>query len=260
MTTLIRKTIHWIGYTIATVIILAATAVSATQLLSPYLNDHRADFAKWASELLNLPITINQVTITWRRIEPEIVLKQVSILNKQTHQPTFEIQKIKINLRILQSLLHRKLLVEDFRIYGVQMTIHQKKSGQFNVVGLDNFVISDNFTGSGVAGSAMSNWIFSQPHLALRNIDISFVPEQGKPRSLSLASLNLKNTTTDHTLSARLTLNQLEPTQVEMRLEWEGETADILHSATQTHLYLYVKNLSLSEWLSQKKLEKFTNQ
>lgn len=252
MTTLIRKTIHWIGYTIATVIILAATAVSATQLLSPYLNDHRADFAKWASELLNLPITINQVTITWRRIEPEIVLKQVSILNKQTHQPTFEIQKIKINLRILQSLLHRKLLVEDFRIYGVQMTIHQKKSGQFNVVGLDNFVISDNFTGSGVAGSAMSNWIFSQPHLALRNIDISFVPEQGKPRSLSLASLNLKNTTTDHTLSARLTLNQLEPTQVEMRLEWEGETADILHSATQTHLYLYVKNLSLSEWLSQK--------
>ncbi len=249
---LIGKAMRWLGYCIASIIILAAAAVSTTQLLSPYLNEHRADFSKWASDLLNMPISINQVNISWRRGEPEIVLQQVAILNKQTQKPTFEIQTIKINIKILQSLLQRKLLPEDIRIYGVHMTVHQKKSGQLNVVGLDNFVFMDNFTGSSVLGNAMSAWIFSQPHLTLRNIEIEFIPEIGPQRSVTLASLNLHNTNTEHMLSGKATLNQAMPTQVEIKLQWEGASSDILHSASQVHLYLYLESVSLSQWISEK--------
>jgi len=248
----IGKAIRWLGYGIAIMIISAAAAVSATQLLSPYLNDHRADFAAWASDLLHVPISINEVKIAWFRGEPEVVLQHVVALNKQTQKPTFEVQTIKFNIRILQSILQKKLLAEDIRIYGVHLSIHQKKSGQFNVVGLDNFVFMDNLTGNPVAGSIMSHWIFSQPHLALRNIEIEFIPESGKQRSISLASLNLQNSKTDHVLSGEATLNQTIPMQIEMNLQWTGDSSDILHRAEQADLYLYLKNISLPEWLSQK--------
>lgn len=256
MTTLIGKAARWLGYCTAIFIILAATAVSVSQLLEPYLNEHRADFAKWASDLLNMPITINQVGISWRSGEPELVLQQVAVLNKQTRQPTFEIQKLKINLKLIQSLLQRKPVPEDIRIYGVHLTLRQKKSGQLHVQGLDNFVFMDNFTGAAVAGNAMGAWIFSQPNLTLRNIEIQFIPEEGPQRSVTLASLDLHNTNTDHVLKGIATLNQAMPTQIAIQLQWQGDTFDIMHSTSRTHLYLYLESVALPQWVSQQVWQK----
>ncbi len=247
---------RWLGYCIALFIILAATAVSMSQLLTPYLNEHRADFSMWASDLLNVPITINQVKISWRRVEPEIVLQQVAVLNKQTRKPTVKIQKIKVNIKIIQSLLQRKLLPENIKIYGVHLTLHQKKSGQLHVEGLDNFVFMDNFTGGSVAGNAMGAWIFSQSNLTLRNIEIEFIPEVGPQRSVTLASLDLHNTRTQHELTGQATLNQAIPTQVAINLQWQGDTSDIMHSTSRVHLYLYLEDISLSQWISRQTWQK----
>ncbi len=252
MTNLIGKAARWLVYCAAIIVIIAAAIVSLTQLLTPYLNDHRTDFSNWASDLLHVPITIQKVSISWRRAEPEIALTQVAILNKQSQKPSFEIKKIIINVKLLQSLLHRKLLPEDIRIYGVQLTLHQKKSGQLKVEGLDNFVFMDNFTGGSVAGNAMSAWIFSQPNLALRNIDINYIPEGEPQRSVSLAALDLHNTNTEHMLRGKATLNQALPMHATINLQWEGPTPDIMHNTSRVHLYLYLESISLEQWISQK--------
>lgn len=250
MKTFIRKAIHGLFYGTAFCIILAATAVSITQLLTPYLNDHRAEISAWASKLLNVPITINQVTINWRRAEPEIVLRQVAVFNKQTHTPTFKIQKIKINLKILQSILQRTLLPESIRIDGVHLTLRQKQSGQLHVEGLDKFVFMDNLTGGSVAGNAMCTWVFSQSRLALRNIEIDYIPEMGPKKSITLAALDLYNTKTEHILKGQATLNQAIPTQIAINLQWEGNTFDIMHASSRVHLYLDLDGISLPQWLS----------
>jgi uncharacterized protein (TIGR02099 family) len=242
-------------YCVAAWVILAATAVSLSELLTPYLNEHRADFAKWASDLLNIPITIHQVHIAWRRCEPELVLQKVAVLDKQTRKPTFEIQLLKINLRIIQSVWQKKLLPQDIRIYGVHLTLYQKKSGQLHIEGLNNLVFTDNFTGSSIAGNAMGAWIFSQPYLGLRNIKIQFVPEEGPKRAVTLISLNLRNTPTNHELRGSAILNQVMPMKMKVHLQWQGNTFDIMHS-NGAHLYLYLESVSLPQWIGQQDWQK----
>lgn len=230
---LIGKAIRLFGYCIATVIILAATAVSTTQLLSPYLNEHRTEISSWVSNLLNVPIAIQQVSISWRQIRPELVLSEVSVLNKQTQKPRFKIQKIKINLRVIESILQQKLLPEDIRIYGVHLILRQEKSGQLHVEGLDQFVFTDNFTGDSVAGNAMRAWVFSQPFLGLRNIQIDYVPAVGPKKYLTLSRLNLSNTTTQHEAKfSQLSLSAWQKfpgiNNIDGEISWDGKQGTLI--------------------------------
>ncbi len=243
---------RWLGYCIALFVIIAATAVSIGQLLSPYLNERRADFEKWASAWLQVPITIHKITVSWRLAEPELAFGQVAVLDQKTHRPIVEIRKLKVNLSIIQSVLQRKPIPESIKIDGVRLTLYQKKSGQLQVPGLNNFVFTDNVTGAAVPGNAMSAWIFSQPHLSLRNIDIQFIPEEGLKRSVTLIALSLHNTRTEHTLTGKATLNQTIPTQIVMDLQWHGDTFDIMHNTSHAQLYLELEDVSLSQWMGER--------
>ncbi len=250
MGTFIRKALRWLGYSIAGTIILAATAVTVGRLLTPFLNSHRADFEKWASDLLNTPVTITQVHISWYHLEPILTLQKIAILDKKTSKPAFAIHKLKINMSMIESLVQRKILPENIILDGVSITLYQKKSGQLHLQGLGDFSVQDNFTGTAVTANTVTTWILSRPYLQLRNIDIQFVAEKKQKRFFTLKTLELKNIGTTHELNGQAILNQKTPTQVTMHLQWTGDTLDILHTTSLVTLYLYFEALSLPQWLN----------
>lgn len=244
---LLHKLTKWLGYFIALFIVLAATLVSVGRLLTPYFNDHLPDFEVWASELLETPVKIGKVYISWNIYVPQLTFDNVVVVNKESHKNTFEINQIKINLKLLDSLLQRKPLPSYLKISGVDVTIRAEKSGKVNIAGLGNFAVTDNLTGASEEGNTVAQWIFSQPALILDNINIKFIPEKGGAKLISLYKLSLHNTKSRHVLRGRATLNQEISTHVLFNLDWRGDMSD--PSKISANFYAYLEAVSLPQWL-----------
>lgn len=248
MTTFWRKVVVNLGYLVAWFIILSALVVSATRLLTPVLNEHRADFEKFASRLLDKPVHIDQIEISWNVYEPELAFKNVSLLDPDTKEHVFQIPLITIDLDIIRSLLSRQPVLDSMKITGVHLTLHEQKSGQMNVEGLRDFAITDNFTGQSQNANAVFAWIFLQPKLVLNHIEVHFVPLRGKEKRISVRWLALTNTTTSHQLTGKAILHQDVPTQVKINFNWKGSVTDLEHISAE--LALELEGISLPQWFS----------
>lgn len=245
-----KKIVKTLGYCVAVVIIFAALLVSTSRLLTPYLNQHRADFERWASQLLKRPIVIQELHVTWHRYEPELELNGVNVLNVQTQKPALTIPTLTINFSLWSSLFHWQMMLDSIRIKGVHLTLRQQPSGLVNVEGFKDIAITDNFTGQSLNSDVIFAWIFSQSALVLRDIDIHFFDKNKQEKSITLDQLALQNNGNTHVLTGRAILNQSAPLSVTTRLKWQGDITDISH--IKARLYLYVEGIYLPQWLEKK--------
>lgn len=248
----LAKLTKWLGYSIAFFIVLAATIVSVGRLLTPYLNEHLPDFEVWARELLDTPVKIEKVYISWNLYIPQLTMDHVVIVDKHTKKQTFEINQIKINLKILESLLERKPIPSYINISGVNVTIREGKTGKVMIAGWGPFSVSDNLTGAAEEGGIVAQWIFSQPALVLDDINIKFIPipGEGEMKSFTLYKLSLHNIKHSHALSGRAILNQEISSSIAFKLEWKGDLQD--PAKITAHFYAYLEAVSLPQWLKNK--------
>lgn len=129
----LTRLLHALWYLFAASLVLAAVLVSIAHLLTPLLNKHRADFEVWASDLLQVPVTISEVHANWRGNIPELTLTHVVALDKETHKPAFDLQELKFGFQLFSSLWQRKIVLQDIIISGVEVTVLQDASGSFSI-------------------------------------------------------------------------------------------------------------------------------
>ena len=248
MTPFWARLVRWTGYSVAIAIIVYATLINASRLLTPYLNEHKAKFENWASELLQSPVAIGYVTVTWNIYEPEVAFDNVTILDQKTHKPTVGIKRIVIDLNIMRSLIEWRPLTTSIKIAGVNLTLHEFKEGQFHIEGLRDISITDDFTGASFKSDSVFQWIFSVRDLVLRKIDIHYLPKKGPEKFVTVDRLSLVNGNKHHLLQGQAWLNQDIPTKVNIKLEWRGEFSDLEHISADLNLYL--EGFSLQQFLS----------
>lgn len=238
-----------VGYIIAAFIIIFALLVSVGRLLTPYLNDHLPDFESWATEILQVPIKINHVEISWNAYEPEIAFQEVRVLNKQTLKPQFAVREIKVNLDVLRSLLTWSPVTERIKIRGAHLTIVKTARGLPFIEELKGLSVVDNSTESTSHLADVFAWILTQHSLVLRDIEIGYRENLQTLKSITIDRLILKNNNNHHDLFGDAMLNQEFPLHVQTHLDWTGEFTDLEHVAA--NMYFYVEGISLSQWLSQ---------
>lgn len=246
--TLLHRITRKIGYLIAAVIILAALLVSITRLLTPVLNDHRADFEKLASDLLQMPVMIREVKVDWHGYSPEIVLHSVTLLDPDTQKPKINLERLEIDFSIWRTLLDRKVFVRNITLSGMELTITQMSAEEFQIGSLTSLNIKDTLTGSSVKTDEVFAWVFSQPRLALEDINIIYAAPDEDPRSITLKFLSLRNTGQHHIIDGEATLNQDLPINVNVALSWDGDPKHLEQAKGQ--LYVYLEGLSLKQWFS----------
>lgn len=249
MTDYLAKVTKWLGYSIALVVIIAATLVSVGRLLTPYLNQHKPDFENWASQLLNSPVRIDQVYITWNGYVPQLTLNKVTILDKNTKKPSFDIREIKLNIKVFDSLFNQKPVLSYIKLTGMDLTIHSKKTGEWNIQGFGDIAVTDDILGGVHEANEIVSWIFTQPALVLSDIHVTFYTRAGIKKTIMLDALSLVNSSQKHILSGKGTLVQDIPTGVELALNWSGNSFDL--DQISANLYLYLEGISLTQWFKQ---------
>lgn len=248
MNTWLLKIIRKLTYLVSALIILAALLVSVAGLLTPVLNQHRADFEKWASSLLNTPVMIGNVTVSWRGYSPEINLDQITILDVKSQKPKVEMAELQIDFNLWRTLLDRRIAIRHLKVDGVKLTVTAQKSGVIQVGNLGAINISDTKTGASLETAQAMAWLFSQPRLSLANIEVHIITPSRPDRFVSIMALSLKNDDQHHDVDGRLRLNQALPTRIDLHVAWDGDVRNM--QMNKGDFYLYFEGLSLPQWFS----------
>jgi uncharacterized protein (TIGR02099 family) len=243
------KAVRGFLYTIAVVIILAAIAVSVSRLFAPMLNSHRADFEARANQLLNMPVTIQNIRISWNIFQPQLTFEHIAIFDKETGKQVFQIQRVHLRLSLVRSLIHWKLVLDKIKVDGMRLILHQRQSGELHLEGLGNFALDSDMKGASLKTNGVIAWVFSQSNLILDNVNIRYISAKGEEQLFTLYRLNLTNSNINHILVGQITLHQIVPTTATFGLKWRGnDVADISHISAQ--IYLYLEAISLPQWLN----------
>jgi uncharacterized protein (TIGR02099 family) len=243
----VSKILEKCGMVLAAGIIFAALLVSITRLLTPVLMEHRADFEKLVSDQIGRPVMIREISIHWHGYEPRIALEDVTLLDLEKETPSLKIERLEVDFNIWRSIWHRQILTESITVSGVELTIDHQDKGQFQIGNLGAVNMQDTTTGQSVHADLILNWIFSQPRLVLKDIDVRYIPLNYPPRHLTLKALALRNSPTHHVLDGSATLNQEMPVNIEIHLGWDGDVRKLPEA--NGHVYLYFEGMSLPQWL-----------
>lgn len=235
------------SYVVVTIIAMVTIAMSASHFLAPIVAGHRIDIEKWATQLLKTPVTINQVELSWYQYQPVINLNAVTVLNKDTHEPALQIQKIRLFFSIPKSVWYLKPVTSGILISGTEISAHSSNTGEMTVQGFPAFGGKEEPYKSETRMKDILGWLTEQPRLILQNIDVHYSTHTGKQWFVTLQKLSILNSTSKHIILGKGILHQDLPTSLNLAIDWQGNPID--PSSIKANAYAYVSGLSLDQWL-----------
>ncbi|OGT35947.1 MAG: TIGR02099 family protein [Gammaproteobacteria bacterium RIFCSPHIGHO2_12_FULL_37_14] len=244
LVSLTKKTV----YLIAIGIVIVGLLIGASPLLSPILNKHTADLEQWASHLLGVPVTIHEVQLSWHRYQPEISLKEVTFLNKETKDPILQIRDIGILVSIFQSLWQQRFVPSGVIISGTNLTIHRAASNEISAQGFPIFGgYNQQPFEQETKVTEMIAWLSTPTRIILRDINIRYSDFTNQKQFVTLNNLSLENNGDKHTILGSAILHQDIPTEMTIATQWVGNTIDL--TKIKARVYLYVSGFLLSQWV-----------
>ncbi len=237
-----------IGYPFAGIVISVALLVVASRLLIPVLDKHRADFEVWASSFLDMPVKIEEARVSWYQYQPVITLNRVTILNKTSHEPILQIDKLRVFFSIPQSIWNWKPILSGIMVAGVDVNLYEKPNGDIAVQGFPAIggLSETPYTAESKLADIIT-WLGLQPRLMLHNVFLSYVDKRGNKRYLTLLDLRFANHGDRHTVKGKVILRQDKPTELTAKIEWFGNSPNI--NDIDADIYFDIAGFSLSQWL-----------
>lgn len=173
---IIKSIAKKIAYVLAGLIIVAAVLVVTSRAMIPLLDEHKADFEKYASQLLESPVTIDKVRLSWYQYEPVITLRRVTINKKETNEPALQVKSIRLFVSIPRSIWNWEFVLGGMMITGLDVNIEKDAEGQLKVVGFPSIGGFDQqpFDQETKFKDVMA-WLSAQPRLILSEIDLHYV-------------------------------------------------------------------------------------
>lgn len=250
MNKLLLSVAQKIGYVVAAGIIFVAVVVCTVRIVTPILDAHRAEIEKWASQLLNSPVVINNVRISWYQYQPEVSLNKVTILNKETQAPVIQIQQVNVFFSIPQSIWQRKIVPSGIMISGANVNLHETASGEISVQGFPSLggFNAEPYKSETKVTDVVA-WLSMQPRLILRNIDIRYTKFNGQKKFVTLYDLIFNNSGDHHLIWGKAILHQTIATEMTVAVKWLGQTPDL--TKIKAKIYIYVSGLSIPQWFKE---------
>ena len=236
-------------------LVLMAVGVTVARLVTPVLNQHRADFEVWASKILERPVKIGRVRAWWEGFEPELKLENVSVYDSKHQKIAIQIDDLQIGINVFKSFFVRKLEPSKIEIYGVHVIVHQLTNQTIKINGIRTEQNSGHQTLSSINSNEMVDWLLSRPHVALSQISVKWYTPQNKLYSFLLRKLEFDNSGEEHSLRGYATLLQASPMHVHFGLYLEGNIHHKKH--LKVIVYTDLQNVLLSQWIGKKQFNGF---
>ena len=221
-------------------IILSALAISVARLLIPMVSDFRADIEQLASQAIGQPVTVGEFSGEWRGLGPELVLRDVSLLNPKTGTTSLKLPEIRITLALIDSLRKWGISPRQISIVKPELLIIRHLDGSFSTAGIDSGKESIR---PDTSAKSRGGLFLLPAKVQIQQGDVYWINELvgGEPLHLSNVNITFRNESDRHQMGGTLTL----PGQEKGRLRVAADITGQLNQPSAWSGQLYVKGTQI---------------
>lgn len=201
-------------------LIFAAMVLALRYVVLPKVGEYQAEIEQAASNAVGQPVKIGRITARWRGLNPDLVLDDVNVLDKQG-QPAFSLNQVEAVLS-WQTLVRWRPTLGLLAIEGPVLHVRRSPSGRISIAGLET---------EGESDPAFAEWVLEQPRIRVRDATIVWEDRarQAAPLILEDLQFSLENRGRRH----RFGLSAEPPSALASRIEIRGEVKGTLDDAIE---------------------------
>lgn len=219
-----------------------ALFLTAAQLLFPIAEDYRAELETWASEVLGQPLRIGKLEARWRYFSPEMVLRDVALLQARDLSQLQGLDQVVIRIDMVELLLHWRLDFSELIVVLDDVAVQRDLKNRIRLPELQprTAAAADESGGN----EDFARWLLRQGRLriAVRTLHWTDEPTRETYR-FNNVEFELKNDGATHHLAGDIELPERIGKSLRVRAEIEGDP--LQGGAWQGRIYLAGKALSL---------------
>lgn len=130
-----RRLWTWLLTTVTSLVIAAALVVGVFRLAVLATPGYKADIADWVGEVLNRPVDIGNMDLTWRGFRPTLQFTDVALQGFSPASPALEFAELQLGFSIID-LARGRLLPSHIDVVGAVIEIIRQPDGSVRIRGL----------------------------------------------------------------------------------------------------------------------------
>ncbi len=213
---------HFCWYSLATVIILAAVAITLLRLALPDIGQYREDVQTWVSDYMGYPVQIRELNADWEGWIPNLYLEDIRIINPDSDTPMIGFRRASITLDLISSIRQQQLLPYRIKISGMDLSLVRYADGSISLLraGSD----SDEIEAQSGANE-LGQWFRRQKRIDLDDVSLSWLDlGHGRPAvHFSNAAISIHSDADRMQVGGSASTDQgLAPMRLEFALDIQG--------------------------------------
>ncbi len=216
----VRRGFRMLGWTLlVSWLLFVALVLVLRYVVLPSVGDYQAEIEQAASNAVGQPVKIGKISARWSGLNPDLVLDQVTIEDKQG-LPAFSLQQVESVLS-WQSLVRLRPILSLLAFDGAVLHVRRDANGKITLAGVD---------AEGESDPALAEWLLEQPHVRVRNATIVWDDRLRKAAPLVLEDLQfgLDNRGRRHRFGLSAAPPSALAASIDIRGEIKGDVGEAL--------------------------------
>jgi uncharacterized protein (TIGR02099 family) len=192
------------GYALIVFLVVSATALTAARWLLPQAHQYTQQIEQLLSTSLQTPVRIGRLDADWHRFGPQLVVKDVRIMDARGEQEISRFALARLNFDVWSLLRYGRLGLSDVAVSGVQLVVERLPDGNLRIAGSGNVA-----SGDATADTALAKqWLFGQLQWQIEDSSVDWRDLRSGAVALHFTRVNLRlrNEAQRHRLEGSLSL------------------------------------------------------
>ncbi|MBI3774916.1 MAG: TIGR02099 family protein, partial [Gammaproteobacteria bacterium] len=210
-----------VGYALIVFLVVSALALTAARLLLPQAHQYTQQIEQLLSTTLQTPVRIGRLDAYWHRFGPQLVVKDVRILDARGEQEISRFALARLDFDLWSLVQSGRLGLSGVAVSGVQLVVERLPEGNLRIAGLGNVA-----AGGAVADTALAEqWLFGllQWQIDDGSVDWRDLRSNNAPMHFTHVNLRFRNEARRHRMEGNLILPDGLGAQVAFGIDVTGD-------------------------------------
>ena len=214
-----------VGYSFATVVIIAALSISGLRFILTTADLYQKEVEVFASNLLEQPVKIGSLDARLSGLVPTLIFKDVELISEQK---SFLLSRIDVGISFKSLLLKQEVIPTKLVIRGMNINITHTKKGKYKIEGVAVKHLNKTVPDGESESSIFKRWLLSQNEISIADSSIILRDERGDNIEWEFKDVNmlLRNSGMRHRLSLTTIPPKLLGGKIDLNLDLEGDISD----------------------------------
>ncbi len=195
-------TLRWLWLLWLWIILIAGLLFLLLFALFYRLSDYRPQIEDWASNMLQQPIIIGDISTNWIDGAPTLELQKVRLISPDKSS-FIDIPQVRVGLNMLTSLRQKQFITSQINLNIKQLTLKRQLDGSVHIVGIAE---SDTAQAVDIEAHLLLQWLLDQQNIQLQIGQLTWQELQRKPLYFEQIGLHLQKKSEQNHISGQVSV------------------------------------------------------